>query len=619
MKLQVPFVQLPLQFDVAQLSQEIAQFEESDWRPHPLGYPGNTALPLIAVDGDANNDGFVGPMRPTSYLARCPYISEALASLGAVWGRTRLMRLSGQAEVEPHVDINYYWHERVRVHIPIRTQASVRFICGEGEVHMAPGECWIFDTWREHRVLNAHDAARIHLVADTVGSETFWHIANSGHAPGHKVPAEWAQRMVHGQAAREKGTDALQCESVNSPVVMTPWEARAHVSFLFAEAAPQPQLDTAHAAAMRFLGRWQALWARYGETSAGWPEYRRTLDAFSDELRECALGILLRNGVNLNRVLNSMVIRMALADRPIALADQAVESVEASTELRYIRSRVGADPSFERPVFVLSSPRSGSTLLFETLAQAANVYSIGDESHVLIESIPELHPAAQGYASNRLTADAATPNVMIALRAAFRDALRDCEQHPAPAGPLRMIEKTPKNALRVPFLARVFPEAHFIFLYRDVRQVLASMIEAWNSGRFSTYPKLPGWTGSPWSLLLTPGWRELDGKPLHEIVAAQWEATTRVLMDDLAMLPADRVHVARYDTLIANPSAEIARLCSGLGFVWDKPFDSTLPLSRYTLSEPDPDKWRRHVANIDAVLPALAHTVARAEQFATLI
>jgi hypothetical protein len=617
MKLQVPFVQLPLQFDAARLAQEIAQFDESDWRPHPLGYPGNTALPLIAVDGDANNDGFVGPMRATSYLARCPYIVEALASLGAVWGRTRLMRLSGQAEVEPHVDINYYWHERVRVHIPIRTQPGVRFICGEGEVNMAPGECWIFDTWREHRVINAHDDMRVHLVADTVGSEAFWQIANAGRAHGHKTPAGWAQSMLHPQPGRENRTDALQYESVNSPIVMTPWEARAHVSFLFAEAAPQPQLDAAHAAAMRFLGRWQALWAQYGEAQAGWPEYRRTLDTFSDELREYALGILLRNGVNLNRVLNSMVIRMALADRPLALAEQAVESVEASAELRYIRSRAGVDPAFERPVFVLSAPRSGSTLLFETLAQAANAYTIGDESHVLIESIPELHPAARGYASNRLDADAATPNVTIALRAAFRAALRDRAQRPAPAGPLRMLEKTPKNALRVPFLAQIFPEAHFVYLYRDVRQVLASMIEAWNSGRFSTYPKLPGWTGLPWSLLLTPGWRELDGRPLHDVVAAQWQATTRTLLDDLAMLPANRVHVARYDTLIADPSAQIARLCNALGFVWDKPLVAHLPLSRYTLSDPDPDKWRRHAADIDAVLPALADTIARAEQFAT--
>jgi hypothetical protein len=91
---------------------------------------------------------------------------------------------------------------------------------------------------------------------------------------------------------------------------------------------------------------------------------------------------------------------------------------------------------------------------------------------------------------------------------------------------VRVLEKTPKNALRVPFIDRVFPQAHFVYLYRDVRETLASMIEAWQSGRFVTYPELPDWRGPPWSLLLVPGWRELAGKPVAEIVAAQWQATT---------------------------------------------------------------------------------------------
>jgi len=40
-----------------------------------------------------------------------------LASFGATLGRTRLMRLSGHSEVSPHVDMGYYWHDRVRIHV----------------------------------------------------------------------------------------------------------------------------------------------------------------------------------------------------------------------------------------------------------------------------------------------------------------------------------------------------------------------------------------------------------------------------------------------------------------------------------------------------------------------
>src|SRR3546814_8582968 len=96
-----------------------------------------------------------------------------------------------------------------------------------------------------------------------------------------------------------------------------------------------------------------------------------------------------------------------------------------------------------------------------------------------------------------------------------------------------MLEKTPKNALRIPLLHKVFPDARFIYLHRDPRQVLGSMLDGWQSGGFRMYSALPGWQGPAWSFLLVPGWRELSGKPLEDIVAAQWARTSQVLLDDL--------------------------------------------------------------------------------------
>ena len=122
------------------------------------------------------------------------------------------------------------------------------------------------------------------------------------------------------------------------------------------------------------------------------------------------------------------------------------------------------------------------------------------------------------------------------------------------AGTVRMLEKTPKNALRVPFFDAVWPDAEFIFLYRDARETLASMMEAWQSGYFRTYPRLPGWTGLPWSLLLVPGWQELNGLPLPQIVARQWAATIDVLVSDLETLPAERVRAVNYSDFLADPA-----------------------------------------------------------------
>lgn len=275
------------------------------------------------------------------------------------------------------------------------------------------------------------------------------------------------------------------------------------------------------------------------------------------------------------------------------------------------------DREFDRPVFIVSSPRSGSTLLFETLARAPGVCTIGDESHALIETIPGLGMPERAYASNRLDAADATPAAVAELRRRFLAHLRDRAGRPPPALPLRMLEKTPKNSLRVPFLARTFPEARFVFLYRDPRQVLASMIEAWLSGRFQTYRgMLPGWPLPYWAMLLTPGWQALAGKPLPEIVAAQWQATIEVLLRDLAALPEGRWQAVRYDRFVADPSSVVAGLCESLAFAWDAPLGQALPLARHTLTPPSSDKWRRHAAVIEPLLTRLQDTIERAERLA---
>jgi hypothetical protein len=58
------------------------------------------------------------------------------------------------------------------------------------------------------------------------------------------------------------------------------------------------------------------------------------------------------------------------------------------------------------------------------------------------------------------------------------------------------------------------------------------------------------------------------------------------------------------------------RLCERLGLGWDQVLGDALPASRYTMSAPDAEKWRRHETEIAAVWPGLAQTAERAEAFA---
>jgi hypothetical protein len=617
MKLAARFVQLPVQFDAERLAHEINALPQSAWRPHPQGFAGNDFLPLVSAKGEPANESFADPMRPTEFLQHCPYLIDTLATIGASLGRTRLMRLSGHAEVTVHFDAHYYWRERMRVHVPIVTQPTVRFICGDEEVNMKPGECWIFDTWSNHRVINDAVQSRVHLVVDTVGGEGFWDLAVRGRNPRMPAPAGWSARAVAPIGAR---VSDLDYETANVPRVMSPWEVRENINFLLGDVLPnQPALGPTAQAAGHFIHVWRGLWSTYGDSAEGLPRYRRALEEFVRRLQQArADTVRLPNDGDLYSLIGAHVISMALAGS--AKPDLGGERRDAGAHARTpsVSSGSARDPVFDRPVFIVNPPRSGSSLLFETLAMAPGLYTIGGESHGLIEGVPALSIAAKQGASNRLDRSDATPEVVEELRRRFFSALRDREGARPPASlPIRMLEKTPKNALRVPFLAAVFPEARFIYLHRDPREVFASMIEGWESGGFRTYKNLPGWEGDlPWSFLLTPGWRDLAQLPLNERVAAQWATTTQILLDDLNALPDDRWLVSRYDALLADPSAEVRRICEAVGFDWDVRLGQELPLSAHTVSRPRREKWRERGAAVESVLPMLSALLERVERVA---
>ncbi|HKI02395.1 MAG TPA: TIGR03032 family protein [Thermoanaerobaculia bacterium] len=601
MRLDTELVKLPLLFDAGRLAAEVAAFGEEDWRPHPQGHPGNSALPLIAAGGDPADDATKGPMRPTPHLARCPYLRQVLASFGAVLGRTRLMRLDGNAEATPHADTNYYWMQRVRIHVPVVTQPEVRFLCGDRAVHMAAGEAWIFDTWKIHNVLNPNPTRRIHLVADTVGSAAFWDLAAAGERP-FGAPGGAHARAV---PFAPDGDPELRFETVNQPVVMSPWEQESLLASLVHDLAAEPPGLVAELRAEldRFRADWRSVWAGNGESPSGWPDYRLLLTRLQLRLGRFEGRLRLANGVEAVEIVRQMVVRPGL-NPELASSPDAPDAPD-------VERRAAA---FDRPIFIVSPPRSGSSLLFETLAQAPGLWTLGGEGHTVFEGDAGQHPAGRGWESNRLTVGDASPAVVQLLTKGLRAGLRDRDGNPPPpeSAGLRVLEKTPKNSLRVPFLAAAYPDALFVYLYRDPRETISSMLDAWRSGRFVTYPELPGWQGLPWSMLLVPGWRELAGRDLAEVVARQWATATSQLLDDLAALPPGRWCVAGYDRLIAEPRAEIERLCQFTGLGWDRPLTAPLPLSSSILTSPEPEKWRHNGEELEPVIPLVAEVAARA-------
>lgn len=608
MKLATNFYRLPLRFDASRLAQELEQFDESDWRPHPQGFVGNSALILVAANGDTN-DELTGSMLPTAALRRCPYMQQVMASFGSVIGRSRIMRLAGGESVSEHTDIHAYWHHHIRIHVPIVTDPSIEFWCQNDKVHMAPGEAWVFDNWKMHKVINPSGVTRTHLVIDTTGSALLWDLIRRSEQPfakhGKRSPP--VVSIPYDPAAPL----ALRTERVAEPAVMPPGELDVLLQDLAedidAGAAPE-QAASFIQALTNLRADWRNLVAYYGDHADGADEYRRLLADCMERAVEVAGAITLRS--NGHRAIEVLRARLAAAYR-------------MEPPRRAVRRQ--ADDCLERPVIIVAAPRSGSTLLFETLAAHRQLWTIGGESHAQFESLDALHPLHNGRLSNRLLVADASPGVIARLRTAFVAGLRNNEgvryaDLPAQGRPVRVrfLEKTPKNALRIPFLRRVFPDALFVYLHREPCANISSIMEAWRSGRFVTYPQLPGWEGPPWSLLLPPGWQALQGQDLAAIAACQWQLANQYILDDLAEVPASQQCAVSYEQLSADTAAVVRQVCEFAGVPFGPRMQEVagadLPLSRYTVSPPDPEKWRKNEAEILPVLDQIQPVVRRIMQ-----
>lgn len=306
MQFDQPFIRLPIRFDADALEREVNALPPEAWVPHPTGFVGNEAVRLITVAGEPT-DACEGPMGPTENLALMPYVQQLMAELDGVWTRSRLMGLGPGGEVPLHVDAHYHWRTHLRIHIPVITDPKVLFTCGDRTVHMAAGECWLFDSFRQHRVENGWTKRRVHLVLDTVMTESLRALIDSA----HKNPIE--PRFV---APRQAGPTELRFEQFNAPEVMSPWEIRCHIEFIFSHAFDHPRAALVRDRMERFADSWAAAWAEMGPSMEAVPTYRRLLaECRFDTKQMASREVVLDNGLLVGHVLESMIYAPALAAR----------------------------------------------------------------------------------------------------------------------------------------------------------------------------------------------------------------------------------------------------------------------------------------------------------------
>lgn len=313
MRLARPFFQLPVLFDASRLQAEVAALPPEAWVAHPDGLAGNSAVRLIS-SGGGETDSVHGQMLATRWLDAMPYVRQTLAQLGVVWGRSRLMRLAPRAGVPQHSDINYHWHTRVRLHIPVFTAPQVRFHCDGESVHMAAGDAWIFDNWRLHHVENGADADRIHLVADTSGTAAFWRFA----CRNAMLRDHWPILGWEPAAAPQ-----LLMECNDRTIVMPAAEVQLLVEDLCRELVCSPDSAEARTRASHFFQMmesfvfdWRQLCALHGLSGKGSEEFIRLIETVRGAVAPISNGLFMRsNQVNAYTVLEKRVLQHLVLDQ----------------------------------------------------------------------------------------------------------------------------------------------------------------------------------------------------------------------------------------------------------------------------------------------------------------
>jgi hypothetical protein len=256
---------------------------------------------------------------------------------------------------------------------------------------------------------------------------------------------------------------------------------------------------------------------------------------------------------------------------------------------------------FLEPIVIVGAPRSGTSTLFATLYSHPALWSLHREARHILEG--PFHPARRGWDSQRLTEadlnDALRREVHLAMfhemgnverlplgrlvplrgrgrpRVARALALLS---RPLRRPPLRIVEKTVENCLRIPFLVRLFPDARFLHLTRHPRTNIAALYRAWHHPeRFQDFP-LPegfiirGHRGSHWSTILPPGWRACNGKTLTEVCAFQWRSAHEHCLLGSASLGPERYLQVRFEDLVGQPR-EVLRRISRWASLDPRPFD----------------------------------------------
>jgi hypothetical protein len=239
------------------------------------------------------------------------------------------------------------------------------------------------------------------------------------------------------------------------------------------------------------------------------------------------------------------------------------------------------------PVFIVGAPRSGTTLLLQILAAQPSCTADFEPFRIWEQVV--------GRRPDDTIAGPLTLGQRVKLRTEF---FRQIE----PGRPV-LIVKDPRDSLRINAIRRVFPTARFIHIVRDGRDVIASIIRAFETG--GTYLVEPGWAH-----VRFPGYRRMFHDPHHLKAAHMWRICVETVAREFGHMPPECRITVRYEDLLQAPEHEARRVVAFAvpGFSHTALqavlplISNTVPLTAQETAAPDgfEKKWVKSAVALDA-------------------